>query len=101
MRRSRIPFVSVYTLSAVFMVCGALVDFSPAEQEGYGHLTAPEVKSMTENGKTVLVHVLTPIEFDMQHIPGSINIPIVEMETSDDLPQDLHTPLIFYCMGKR
>lgn len=64
-------------------------------------LTAPEVKQMVEVDSAVLVHVLSRIEYEMQHIPGSINIPITEMEFTDRLPEQLDRPLIFYCMGER
>ena len=86
---------------SILLICTGLIDFSRADQEVYEQLTAPEVKSMIEDNRTLLVHVLTSVEFDMQHIPGSINIPIVEMETTGKLPEDVHAPLIFYCMGKR
>ncbi len=64
-------------------------------------ISAPEVKDMLEKNQAVLVHVLSKMEYEMQHIPDSINIPINRMETTDDLPQDKTIPLIFYGMGKR
>lgn len=64
-------------------------------------LTAPEVKMMVEEDGALLVHVLSRLEFDMQHIPDSINIPITEVATSDLLPVDKNHPVIFYCMGVR
>ena len=67
----------------------------------YPDLTAPEVKMMVEEQGAFLVHVLSRLEFDMQHIPGSINIPITEVATSDLLPADKNHPVIFYCMGVR
>ena len=72
-----------------------------AEQEGWKEISAPEVKIMIENGDAVAVHVLSEIEYDIQHITGSINIPIIKIKTSDKLPKDKEMPLIFYCMGKR
>jgi rhodanese-related sulfurtransferase len=54
-----------------------------------------------EVDSAVLVHVLSRIEYEMQHIPGSINIPITEMALTDRLPGQLDRPLIFYCMGER
>lgn len=64
-------------------------------------LTAPEVKNMMDKGTVTLIHTLSEIEFNIQHIPGSINIPIIDMETTDKLPVDQNTPLIFYCMAVR
>ena len=64
-------------------------------------LTAPEVKKMVEEDSALLIHVLSPIEFEMQHIPDTINIPITQEADSDKLPSQLDKPLIFYCMGQR
>ena len=64
-------------------------------------ISAPEVKEMLESGQAVLVHVLSRTEYEMQHIPDSINIPIIDVKTTNALPRDKTTPLIFYCMGKR
>ena len=65
------------------------------------NLTAPEVKGMLDGGKTVVVHTLSSIEYQIQHITGSINIPIINMKTSEKLPTDPSTPVVFYCMGFR
>ncbi len=68
-------------------------------------VTAPEVKHMLEveskTHPTLLIHTLSQIEFNIQRIPSSINIPVVEIETTDKLPSDKTTRLIFYCMGYR
>lgn len=74
---------------------------SDAKSEKFKEISAPEVKNMLEGGHGVVVHVLSGTEYEMQHIPGSINIPIIHMETTKALPRDKTTPLVFYCMGKR
>jgi rhodanese-related sulfurtransferase len=79
---------------AIFPVSAASVD-QPK------NITAPEVQKLMESGEALLVHVLSRIEFEIQHIPGSINIPITQMETTQMLPLNKDTPLIFYCMGRR
>ena len=72
-----------------------------AENKNYQTITAPEVKNMQEKGEAVLIHVLSELEFEMQHIAGSINIPVNEIKTTDKLPKDKETRLIFYCMGRK
>lgn len=72
-----------------------------AEDQGYKKVTAPEVKDMLESGRALAIHVLSRIEYEMQHISGSVNIPITEMNATDRLPKEKDTPLIFYCMGLR
>jgi rhodanese-related sulfurtransferase len=63
-------------------------------------ITAPEVNHMiNDQGNGVLIHVLSPLEYETQHIRGSINIPVNKLETTDQLPTAKDTPLIFYCMG--
>jgi hypothetical protein len=64
-------------------------------------ITAPEVKQMLEDRGALLVHVLSKIEYEVQRIPGSINIPINEVAGSTRLPEDRARTLIFYCMGQR
>ena len=77
-----------------------ILDHAGADQDGYRKISAPEVRIMMEKGNVVLVNVLSKIVYDIQHIPGSINIPINTMATADRLPKNKNTPLIFYCMGK-
>jgi len=43
-------------------------------------ITAPEVKEILRMKNGILINALTNIEYDMQHIPGSINIPFHELE---------------------
>ena len=80
---------------------GGLAGSAGAESEGYKEISAPEVKNLIEERKAVVVNLLSQIEYEIQHIPGSINIPIVAVETTDKLPKDKDSPLVFYCMGKR
>lgn len=72
-----------------------------AKSEGYKEISAPEVKNLIEEQKAVVVNLLSQIEHEIQHIPGSINIPVIDVETTDNLPKEKDTPLVLYCMGKR
>ena len=47
-------------------------------------------------GNFLLLNPFSDIEFDMVHIPGSVNIPIGEIATSDKLPQDKETLIVCY-----
>lgn len=44
----------------------------------------------------LLVNALSDIEFGLEHIPGSINIPVGEIRTTDKLPADRETLIVFY-----
>jgi hypothetical protein len=46
--------------------------------------------------KFLLVNALSDIEFNLEHIPGSVNIPVGEIQTTDKLPQDKETLIVFY-----
>ncbi len=67
---------------------------------GIKQITAPEVKQMLDEEKGTVINVLSALEYDMQHIPGSINIPVAEMTSTDKLPHNQHKPLVFYAMGR-
>ena len=62
-------------------------------------ITAPEVRRVLEEKSALVVNVLSEIEYAMQHIPGSINIPITKIKTSEKLSKDKNQTIIFYCMG--
>ena len=66
----------------------------PARADQVRDLTAPEVRQLVEEEGALPVHVLSRIEFDMQHLPGSINIPVTEVAASDALPPDRERPLV-------
>ena len=88
-------FVTILALACLLLVA------PPARAYQVRDLTAPEVREMVEEDGALLVHVLSRIEFDMQHIPGSINIPVTALADSDLLPREKDRSLIFYCMGVR
>ena len=94
------PFqTTLFLLVMIFLTPMAF--FAEAGSQKIKEISAPEVKNMLESSRAVLVHVLSKTEYEMQHIPDSINIPIIHMKTTKALPRDKTTPLIFYCMGKR
>lgn len=67
--------------------------------EGVVAITAPEVRRMVEDDTVLFVNVLSHIEYEMQHIPGSINIPLDELGQPGRLPDDKDASIIFYCNG--
>ena len=91
--------ITLFPLTILLLT--VMVASAQATSEKFKEISAPEVKSMIEDSQGVIIHVLSGIEYEMQHIPGSINIPIIDMETTSALPSNKNTPLVFYCMGKR
>ncbi|MCP4106770.1 MAG: rhodanese-like domain-containing protein [Desulfobacteraceae bacterium] len=96
MRKSRLIFFIWLVIS---LSAGA--DVSAGDDPGYSEISAPEVRYLLDGGKGMVIHVLTELEYNAQHITGSANIPVVKMKTTDKLPKDKDTPLVFYCMGTR
>ena len=72
-----------------------------ANRDGFKEISAPEVKNLIEERKAVVVNLLSPLEYEIQHIPESVNIPIIDIETTNEQPKDKNEPLVLYCMGKR
>lgn len=71
-------------------------------QNVYQEITAPEAKIiMEENSNALIINLLSQLEFEIQHIPKSINIPINKFQTTGMLPEDKMVPLLMYCMGVR
>ncbi len=69
---------------------------------GFKTITTAELKKMLDSAqKPTLVYSLSPIHYQVGHIPGSINIPYTKMEGSSLLPPDKNTPLVFYCLGRK
>lgn len=53
---------------------------------------------LMEDPYIVLIDVRTPEEYDAEHIPGSINIPVQAIAWEiHEVPICLFTPLIVYC----
>ncbi|MFZ5798990.1 MAG: rhodanese-like domain-containing protein [Desulfobulbaceae bacterium] len=88
-----------FVIGSLILLC--LLPFRLLAQTEVQTITAPEVKGILDNNGGLVIHVLSEMEFAVQHIPGTINIPIHQLAESDKLPADLNTPLVFYCMGHR
>ena len=106
-------WMSVRISSLIIRIGGAILMMSllgslrPADAaepslDGYTEINAFELKQMMDtNSKTVVINVLSEMEYACQHISGSINIPVVKMPQTDKLPADRQTPLIFHCQSER
>ncbi len=102
-------FTQSYTTNLQFLFFALLASIfaffasaclSPAQARNFQIITAPEVKNMIDNDPRVLViNTLSNIEYNGLHIPGSINIPVINFHDSKLLPEDKSTPIITYCMG--
>lgn len=71
----------------------------PVTAGQYRELDATGVKRLLDGGKVLVINPLSPIEFDHEHIPGSVNIPLEFL--AERLPDDRKTPMVFYCLGQK
>ena len=55
-----------------------------------------EVQDLIEKGAQV-VEVLPPDEFEEDHLPGAINLPLRKIETDAAQKLDKNRPVILYC----
>ena len=101
MQKIFLPAFCSHPVALLFFLLQFLVAPPPEVLSQEPHdITAPEVKHMLDNHLATVINVLSAIEFEAQHITGSINIPLTRLKTSGTLPKDKDTTLIFYCMGK-
>lgn len=82
------------TCVLMVLCCGQLL------AAGYMEVTTEQVKILLEKKKDVLlVYPLSKIEYNDQHIAGSVNIPLEQLEKK--LPANRDQPLVFYCLGDK
>jgi rhodanese-related sulfurtransferase len=63
-------------------------------------IEAPQLKAKLDAGeKLFLLNPLSDLEFMEQHIPGSVNISLDQIATSDKLPADKSQLIVTYCLG--
>jgi rhodanese-related sulfurtransferase len=58
--------------------------------------SVPEVKQLLEQGAQ-LVDVLAADEFEHDHIPGAINIPLKMLDATTASRLDRNRPVLVYC----
>ncbi len=84
-------FIAAFTLKSGLVLSSDFPD-----------LTAKELKSKMDAGEKVFIlNPLSDLEFNEGHIPGSINVPLETISSSDRLPSDLNVPIITYCLGPK
>jgi rhodanese-related sulfurtransferase len=81
------------------LVLSLILTVNIALAEKYREIDAKGVKKLLDAGNALVINPLTPIEFDHEHIPGSVNIPIEFL--AGKLPADRKMPIVFYCIGEK
>ena len=87
----------VFLWLSVSIVALLLLSAPSIRAADFPDVSTPDLKKMLDSKeKFLLVNSLSDIEFGLEHIPGSVNIPVGEMQTTDKLPEDKKTLLVFY-----
>lgn len=69
---------------------------------GFPVISAQDLKSKLDSGeKLLLINPLSDIEYGQGHVPGSVNIPMQAISTTDKLPSDKDTLIVTYCLGPK
>lgn len=85
----------------ISMIIGLIVAMTSGVclSAAYKEIDATGVKALLEKNAATVINPLSPIEYENQHIPGSINIPLENL--SSMLPEDKNETIIFYCLGEK
>lgn len=86
-----------YLVSALALLIFGLPLSSQAAK--YREIDTNGVKKLMDAGEVLVVNPMTPIEYAVEHIAGSVNIPIESLEQG--LPPQKDRPMVFYCLGEK
>ena len=86
------------SLRAYLLILVPLLLFTPAIWAAeFPEISASDLKKKLDaKEKFFLFNSESDISFRVEHIPGSVNIPVGEIQTTDKLPQDKETPIVVY-----
>ena len=92
----------IINLTLFFVLIGVICCGGHAWAKKFADLSLDQLKAKMDSGEKVfLLNPLSDIEFNEGHIPGSINIPLQDIATTDKLPQDKDTLIVTYCLGPK
>jgi len=86
------------SLWPILLIVVSLLFFAPSIWAAdFQVISTADLKSKLDaKEKFLLVNALSDIEFSLEHIPGSVNIPVGEIQTTDKLPADKEMLIVFY-----
>jgi len=96
MKKKRWLIIGILPLAALFALSFRVM------ASDFPVISAQELKAKMDAGEQlVLLNPLSAIEFNESHIPGSVNIPLHQIKTTDKLPKDKNMLIVIYCLGPR
>jgi phage shock protein E len=55
------------------------------------------LRALLDRGDAQLVEVLPPEEYEEEHLPGAINLPLKQLDANNATVLDRERPVIVYC----
>lgn len=55
------------------------------------------IRELINDPTTKIIDVRSPLEFQIEHIPGAINIPLENIMSQAEALKSLKVPLVIYC----
>ena len=86
------------SLWAFLLILVPLLLFTPSIWAAdFLYISTSDLKSKLDAKERVFVlNSESDIEYNAEHIPGAVNIPVGEIRTTDKLPQDKETLIVVY-----
>jgi rhodanese-related sulfurtransferase len=87
--------------AAAFFLTFTFLIVQSTHADDYPEITAKQLKAKMDGGeKLLLLNPLSNIEYDAEHIPGSVNIQMHDIMRSEKLPKDQNHLIVTYCLGR-
>ena len=84
------------------VVASASLFIGHVQAMDFTEITAEKLKSKMDAGeKLLLINPLSDIEFNTEHIPGSVNIPLQNILITERLPKNRDQLIVTYCLGPK
>jgi hypothetical protein len=100
MQNNQFNIVSRTIVSSILIIMLTAIGLNASVSE-VNNLSTPDLQSaLNQNSDTILINVLPKIIFDNRHIKGSINVPLGQLASINEIVKEKNAPIIFYCMGR-
>jgi 3-mercaptopyruvate sulfurtransferase SseA len=95
--RTSILVALLLALLVALAACGSGTEEPPQNQDEVPRISPAQLKERLDAGEeTLVVDARSAGEYDQRHIPGSISVPLNEVEARlDEFPRDQE--IVFYC----
>lgn len=60
-------------------------------------IDAEQLRDLVDRGDVQLIEVLPPREFEEEHLPGAVNIPLKSLNLDSVSQLDRDRPVVVYC----